>query len=146
MATSPFFTVRVGAGSPYTDLPIGTYIEGFRHQRKKDIRQIVLGHGGVNVADRKYMPAVLEVVVEIVETAGMNNAAVEFKAVLSDLENNEGEEIQVYDEEHGVVAWQWTYDEVNDYEVDIVTYTKGKKLACRFYLDLLWKPYFSGAV
>jgi len=146
MATSPFFTVRVGSGSPWTELPIGTYVEGFRHQKKKNIRQFPLGHGGVNVADRKYMPGVLEVVVEIFETAGMNTAATEFKTVLSNLEDNEGNLLQVWDEEIGAVAWQWTYDEVNDYEVDMVTYTKGKKLTCRFYLDLLAAPYFSGAV
>ena len=146
MAISPFFRIRVWTGSAWTDLPIGAYIEGFRHMKKKNIRQFALGHGGVNVADRKYMPVVLEVVVEILEPAGSNNAADAFEAVLSDLEDNEGNEIQLYDEENGIVAYEWTYDEVNDFEVTLVTYTKGKKLTCRFYLDLLTVPYFTGAV
>ena len=146
MAQSPFFRVRVGTIGTWTDLPIGAYIEGFRHQRKKNIRQFPLGHGGVNVADRKYMPTVLEVVVEIFEPAGMNNAALALKTVLSDLEDDEGNNIQLYDEENGTAAWSWQYDEVNDYETTLVTYTKGKKLTTRFYLDLLDVPYFSGAV
>lgn len=147
MAQSPFFRVRVGTvAGGWTDLPIGAYIEGFRHQKKKNIRQFPLGHGGVNVADRKYMPAVLEVIVEILETAGSDNAANAFETVLSNLESNEGNEIQVYDEENSVAAYEWTYDEVNDYETTVVTYTKGKKLICRFYLDLLTVPYFTGAI
>lgn len=145
MATSHHFTVQVGSAPTWVDLPIGTFIEGFRQAKKKEIRQIPIARGGINVADRKWAPAVLEVIVEIFED-DMTTAENTLQTTIANVETYEGSEIVIYDEEVGVVAYQWTYDELNEIEVIQAAYAKGHMITARLYLDLLTEPYLAGTL
>jgi hypothetical protein len=143
MATSDHFTIQVGEIGAWVDLPIGSYIEGFRQARKKEIRMIPLAHGGINVADRKWAPTVLEVIVELFEDT-MRVAEDNLQTIITNIEANEGKRIQIYDEETSAAAYVWDYDELNEIEVAHVAYAKGHRINARFFLDLLVKPYLAG--
>lgn len=135
MASSPFYTIYVGSGgSHWHQMPIGAYVPAFKPKRRTNLVDVPLMPGAINIADRKYRPLTVPLVIEFHEDTS-RALSLAIAAVIDILEDHEGEYIRAEDEETGgAEIFMVMYDELNEPDIAYRTYTKLKVATVAFPL------------
>ena len=99
MPSSPFFTIYVGtSGQHWHELPAGAYVPAFKPKRRAELVDVPLMDGAINTADRKFKAMTVPLVVEFHEDTAYALANA-IKAVTNHIEDHEGGDLRIDDEE-----------------------------------------------